>query len=217
MSILIQAVRFNRTMSGVLARRLSHNSISPNTVTAAGLAMGFLGSFLISFGDARNMLFGAAALHLTFILDCADGDLARLTNRHSEFGRRFDVLCDLLVESALWSGLVFACREKFPVTELPWIYAAAIAGTVFNFLLIRRERRVGCSFHIADEKDEKRKNSLFFAFLESLAHNGISILFAYAAALAADPFLMLVGGAVFVNGLWLIRLAVNFRALMNLR
>ncbi|GEM_PF-959941 len=188
--------------------------MSPNAVTAAGLVTGFLSALSFSFGTRESMFLGVVLLHAVFILDNTDGDLARLTGRHSEFGRWFDVVSDLLVDTALWTGLWTAARARgVESPELHAAYALACLGSALGFLLILRERETGASFHVADAGDDARKTNRFFVFLESLTHNGISIVPAYAMALLGRPGTFLAVASIFMNGLWIARVAANLDAL----
>jgi phosphatidylglycerophosphate synthase len=209
---VLKMLRLNRILSSHLARALARTPVWPNEVTAAGLCAGLAGALSISQGGRASMLLGVLFLHLAFILDCTDGDLARIAGRRTEFGKWFDVLCDLAIDLALWSGLFIACRLRgLEAALVP--YLLACAGSVLNFFLLLRERAQDCSFHIADEKKAERRQSPFFMCLESLAHNGVSILLAYAAAWTGDPLFFLWGGALFLSALWPTRIGVNFRAL----
>jgi phosphatidylglycerophosphate synthase len=208
-------LRFNRTLSEKLAVTLAKTRVTPNAVTACSLGTGLLAALCMSSGARPAMLAGALCLHIAFVLDSSDGRLARLTSRETVFGKWFDVISDLVVEVALWTGVFLAVlresAEGFPPYALFW---AACAGSLFNFILINWERKKGCSFHAADEKDPARRASPFFVFLESLSHNGASILLVWGGAAIADAFVFLCGGALFVTGVWVTRVTVNFRSLL---
>ena len=64
---------------------------------------------------------------LAYALDCADGQLARVTNRTSPAGARVDVLCDVAAQIALVTALSVVAVDHKPDTPT-WL-VAAFAGT----------------------------------------------------------------------------------------
>lgn len=75
----------------------------PAVVAAAGLA-GLAAAVELGRG---SLLLAALLLQLKTLLDNADGQLARLTDRTSAFGRYFDSEVDLLVNAALFAALAW--------------------------------------------------------------------------------------------------------------
>jgi phosphatidylglycerophosphate synthase len=208
-------LRFNRTLSEKLAVSLAKTRVTPNVLTACSLGAGLLAALCMSTGARAGMLAGALCLHIAFVLDSSDGQLARLTSRETVFGKWFDVLSDLVVEGALWTGVFLAVLRESAEGFLPYaLLWAACAGSLINFILINWERKKGCSFHAADEKSAARRADPFFTFLDSLSHNGVSILLVWGGAAIADALVFLCGGALFVTGVWVTRVAVNFRSLV---
>jgi phosphatidylglycerophosphate synthase len=69
---------------------------------------------------------------LAYILDCADGQLARATGKKSEYGARVDVLADYLAQVAVVAGLiaVVAATTDIPAAALSAISALWFFGTV---------------------------------------------------------------------------------------
>ncbi len=76
--------------------------VPPPAVVLASTAAGLGGAIEL----ARGHLVAAALLvQLKTVLDNADGQLARLTDRVSAFGRYLDSECDLLVNAALFAAV----------------------------------------------------------------------------------------------------------------
>ncbi|HCA86213.1 MAG TPA: phosphatidylglycerophosphate synthase [Streptomyces sp.] len=70
--------------------------VTPNQITWAALVMGLGAAACFSRGDWSWLIAGAVLYHVSFILDCMDGKLARLTGRGSEFGAWLDYVFDRL-------------------------------------------------------------------------------------------------------------------------
>jgi phosphatidylglycerophosphate synthase len=76
----------------VLLRR---TPITPNQLTFLGLACFFgTAAILVFVPGWSGMLWGALALEISYILDCSDGQLARLKNMTSKAGAFLDFLID---------------------------------------------------------------------------------------------------------------------------
>jgi phosphatidylglycerophosphate synthase len=118
----------------VAAERLG---LPPTALTLANLVLGLAASALVivfapamADGDAPAPAIGLAALvlwQLAYSLDCADGQLARVTGAASPAGARLDILCDVALQIALVaavSSVANAYTEALPA----WL-VAVFAGT----------------------------------------------------------------------------------------
>jgi phosphatidylglycerophosphate synthase len=86
-----------RPLAAVLLVPLAKTSVTPNQVTLFSLVV-FLGAMvMLALGHGRGDLIGAVAiLELSYVLDCMDGQLARLKHQVSPAGAHLDFLMDEL-------------------------------------------------------------------------------------------------------------------------
>lgn len=75
----------------VLAR---WNFVTPNRVTWAALFVGLGSAYYFFQGDWVSLCIGAGLYHISFILDCIDGKLARLKGNGTIFGGWLDYVFD---------------------------------------------------------------------------------------------------------------------------
>lgn len=68
--------------------------ITPNQITWAALFLGLGAAACFATGSWGWLLAGAALYHLSFVLDCMDGKLARLTGTGTVFGAWLDYVFD---------------------------------------------------------------------------------------------------------------------------
>lgn len=68
--------------------------ITPNRVTWSALFVGLGSAYFFLKGDTSSLVIGAALYHLSFILDCIDGKLARLKGNGTVFGGWLDYVFD---------------------------------------------------------------------------------------------------------------------------
>jgi phosphatidylglycerophosphate synthase len=111
--------------------------LAPTVLTVTNLAIGCLVSFAViatadPVADGRMWAWpiGVLALvgwQIAYALDCADGQLARVTGQTSAAGGRIDVLCDVAAQIALVAAL--AAIAKAHVSATPAWLLAAFAGT----------------------------------------------------------------------------------------
>ena len=111
--------------------------LAPTVLTVANLGLGCLVSFAVivaaepvAEGRIWAWPIGLLALlgwQLAYALDCADGQLARVTGQSSPAGARVDVLCDVAAQVALVSALAAVAEAQVPDTPA-WLLAA-FAGT----------------------------------------------------------------------------------------
>lgn len=94
----------SRYLNRPLSTRLSifivrhTNKIGPNFMTIVSFFVGIFSALLFSQG---MLILGALATHISSVLDGIDGELARLKNEASEFGKLFDSVLDRFVDLAL--------------------------------------------------------------------------------------------------------------------
>jgi len=94
---------FSRPISRRVTLFLSRFSfITPNCITVFSLVIDITAALLIVKGFR---ILPAALIWISFIFDCVDGELARLTNRKSTFGQWLDAELDLIKEIILFFAL----------------------------------------------------------------------------------------------------------------
>lgn len=117
--------RFETLVYGHLSMTLAHFFIrihfSANTVTLLSLVFGVFGSF---FFYSQNLLVNFTGILIGFfavLLDCADGQIARLTNSSSQLGRFLDGLVDSVNFAAVYIALgIRMMDELIPFTGRKW-------------------------------------------------------------------------------------------------
>ncbi|HEY0700005.1 MAG TPA: CDP-alcohol phosphatidyltransferase family protein [Micromonospora sp.] len=111
--------------------------LPPTALTVANLLLGLAVSVTVvalaapvAAGDVPAWAVGLLALvgwHVAYALDCADGQLARVTGQRSAAGARVDVLCDVAAQIALVTALGAVAVAQRPATPT-WL-VAVFAGT----------------------------------------------------------------------------------------
>ena len=81
---------FYRPVGFRIAWSLRRSGITPNTITVISIVVGMMGAWLFYYESIGMTLLGIAGLVAANILDCVDGQLARLTGIKSKIGRILD-------------------------------------------------------------------------------------------------------------------------------
>lgn len=133
------------TMTQRLAARAAVGAhrlgLAPTMLTLANLILGVsAGAGVIVLaspmarGDVPHSAVGLTALalwHAAYLLDCADGQLARATGQTSAAGKRVDVLVDVAIQSVL-VGAVAAVGTAYRPQTSSWLVAVFAATWMVN-------------------------------------------------------------------------------------
>jgi len=127
---------FFRPAAYLLVRLISRTPITPNQVTGLSLAAGLAAAWGLSWGNRAGMTWGAVLYALANVLDCADGQLARLKNTGTLLGRVVDGAADYIsgvfITFGLGLGLANSGRPMWGLVILAGI-SSAIHATFFDF------------------------------------------------------------------------------------
>ena len=112
----------NRPLAFLAAKVLQKLKATPNFVTLLSLLCGVSSGFIFSRGRYPDIMWASLLLQFMIIFDCADGQLARLTNRSSKLGRILDSLADLATHCSVYWGVAIGLY-RHTGTALPFVLA----------------------------------------------------------------------------------------------
>ncbi len=101
---------FDQRIARAVARPLARTPLTPNLVTAGGLAVGLVAAWLMARGGGAASA-GAALFMVAVWIDHLDGELARATGRSSEFGHYFDHVAAMTTYVAMFVGAGIGLRR----------------------------------------------------------------------------------------------------------
>lgn len=100
----------NRPIAAYLVRAFARTPITPNQVTALSGLVGAAAGVAIGatpLGMKLQVPIGGCLLFLSLLLDCADGQLARLKGQSSMMGRALDGYIDVIPTAAVFLGFAW--------------------------------------------------------------------------------------------------------------
>jgi phosphatidylglycerophosphate synthase len=134
-------VLFER-LGGALAYLFARIGVPPAAATVLSGAAGITGAILLALADdARRVLAAGAALLLSYVLDCTDGQLARATHRTSAVGAWLDVTVDAVVIAFLAPSLAVVLQADGATAAasivLAGAYGASRTASLFTATQVR--------------------------------------------------------------------------------
>jgi phosphatidylglycerophosphate synthase len=129
---------FNRPVGRCLSKILVHTSVSPNQVSVVASVIGLISAWLFAQGNHRAALWGAILFQVSAIVDCVDGDLARVMFKETRLGRWLDIVGDQVVHISIFACIgigLYRARIEDPL--LPLVASAAV-GVVISLIVVVR-------------------------------------------------------------------------------
>ncbi len=96
---------FNRKLSFYPTWLFLRLGLSANQITLLSIIVGLVGCVYFSFGGRDNFIIGAIFINVWAILDCVDGNMARLLNSSNKYGWFLDSITGFLLNSVLLFSL----------------------------------------------------------------------------------------------------------------
>ena len=132
---------WDQRLANLLIRPLTHTGVTPNMITTVGLLIGLGAIVCYALGGALVHV-GAGLFMAAYVIDHADGELARLTGKTSEFGHYYDLAVDGLVVGGVFVGMGFGLQDQAQAVPSSWLGVIAGIGIALIFVLrLELERR----------------------------------------------------------------------------
>ena len=200
---------FNRKLSRWCTRGFIALGWSPNAVTTVATVIGFIAAAGFTFGTYVAGIGAALLFQLAAVIDCSDGEVARLTFTESPFGAWLDLALDNVVHMAIFSGIAIGAFRQTAGSKHAWIPlalgAAAIVGNAVSFLLVNKAQKIKAA--------SEWKTPLHAAWSDFMLKNVASrdfsvVVFAFALVGKLETFLWLaaIGSLAFAGVMvWILR------------
>lgn len=116
-----------RPLAFLFVKIIYRTNITPNQLTFLSMIFGIWAGVAIAFNSKPAFLIAALSILLYDVLDCSDGQLARLKHNGTHLGRILDGFADYIVSIAAYIGIGigFASNSESPAF---WWTLTALAG-----------------------------------------------------------------------------------------
>jgi len=207
----------NRKLSGLFTRFFLKVRIGPNAITLLAMAVGLLAGALFSVGTYELGILASLMFQLSIIMDCCDGEVARLTFSESRFGRKLDLWADNVVHTVIFAGITCGAYLHSPWQgkALPLILGTlVIIANLISFALVNRSQYVRTRPFVLHQLQKQDRNRMEF-MVSNMANRDFSLivlLFACVDRLGWFLGIAAIGSWVFAASLgWTLRRALFSR------
>jgi phosphatidylglycerophosphate synthase len=129
---------FNRPLGRPLSKLIIRTPITPNQVSVGATLLGVISAICFGWGRADLAILGAVLLQLSAVIDCVDGDVARVVFKESPLGKWLDIVGDQVVHIGVFVGIgvgLWRAGVDAPVLALA---GSAAVGVVVSFAVVVR-------------------------------------------------------------------------------
>lgn len=124
-----------RKISGFISGFLSRTPVTPNQVTIISLILGIISGVLFSLGEYTYTITAGLLYFLSTVFDQCDGEVARLKQMETEFGRKLDIIVDAIANAVIVIGITFALYKTGGSGFIIITGILAITGISMSILL----------------------------------------------------------------------------------
>ncbi|MFB7245838.1 phosphatidylglycerophosphate synthase [Streptomyces populi] len=156
-----------------LVRQLAMRTrVTPNQITWGAFLLGLVSAACFALGDWRWLVVGAAVYHVSFIFDCMDGKLARLTGQGSVFGAWLDFVFDRIRVAACAVALMAGQYGRSGDELYIWLALAVVGLDTLRYInsleifKIRHTMRKQIKSRLREAR--RAENQAELAFMEDL-------------------------------------------------
>jgi phosphatidylglycerophosphate synthase len=135
-------VYFNRPLGRCLSKILIHTPVTPNQISLISVAIGLVAAYQFAHGEYKASILGGVLFQISAIVDCIDGDIARMVFKESWIGKWLDIVGDQVVHVAVFIAIA-AGGSKGALGSNAWLLgASAVVGALVSFLVVLRGMRL---------------------------------------------------------------------------
>lgn len=146
--------------------------ITPNQITWGAFLLGLVSAAFFAQGDWQWLVAGAVVYHFSFILDCMDGKVARLTGTGSVFGAWLDFVFDrirvMACAVALMGGQFHRTGDAFYI----WAAVAVVALDTLRYIngleIFKIRHTMRKQIKVRMRAARRAENEAELAFMEDL-------------------------------------------------
>lgn len=124
-----------RKISGFISGFLIRTPVTPNQVTITSLILGIISGIFFSLGEYTYTVTAGLLYFLSTVFDQCDGEVARLKQMETEFGRKLDIIADAIANAVIVVGVTITVYVKMGSVLVIIAGFLAITGISISLLL----------------------------------------------------------------------------------
>ncbi|WP_372370348.1 CDP-alcohol phosphatidyltransferase family protein [Candidatus Uabimicrobium sp. HlEnr_7] len=127
---------FNRPVGRLITMKLARAKCSPNLASSIAIILGIIAALLVVNGYYWQTILAVLLLQISAVIDCIDGDLARLQFRESILGKWLDIAGDNFVHVVFFICLAIREYSIVPTTVVVYLGISLAVTTTLSFFLV---------------------------------------------------------------------------------
>jgi len=104
---------FHNSIAAQIVSVLKNTWVTPDQVTYTSIFIGLISAYIFSLGASWSFFLAGIILELVLILDCVDGELARVKKCASDWGRLLDGIAGYIIYLAVLGGIMFGLGKDY--------------------------------------------------------------------------------------------------------
>lgn len=112
-----------RPLSFLFVKLIYPTNLTPNQISVISMIFGLGSGVFFYFGEYEYVILGGIFIFISNILDCADGQLARLKKNGTKVGRVIDGFIDYVTGASIFFGIGFALNHITGNPLYSWVLA----------------------------------------------------------------------------------------------
>jgi phosphatidylglycerophosphate synthase len=116
---------FYRPLAFLFVKLIYRTTLTPNQITIISMIFGILAGILYADGTYQSFIIAAIMIIIYNVLDCSDGQLARMKKSGTVIGRIIDGFADYIVSVAVYLGIGFGFAGSSDTPIFYWLLTVA--------------------------------------------------------------------------------------------
>ena len=128
---------FYRIISFIFVKIIYRFPVTPNQISVTAMIFGVISGYFFSTATASSYLIAAIFYTLYYLMDCSDGQLARLKKNGTRLGRIIDGISDYVTHIAVYIGLGIGLANQSGDALSSWfVVIVSLVSLMFQAALV---------------------------------------------------------------------------------
>ena len=123
---------FHNPIAAQIVNVFKNTWVTPDQVTYISIFIGLISAYIFSLGTPWSFFLAGIVLELVLILDCVDGQLARVKKCASDWGRLLDGIAGYIIYLAVLGGIMIGL-DKYYIALILFGVVTILRGIAYDY------------------------------------------------------------------------------------
>ena len=124
---------FHNSIAAQIVNFLKYTWVTPDQVTYASIFIGLISAYIFSLGTPWSFFLAGIILESVLILDCVDGQLARVKKCASDWGRLLDGIAGYIIYLAVLGGIMVGLGNDYYIALILFGVITILRGIAYDY------------------------------------------------------------------------------------